>query len=128
MKTVKARITLHEDEHVEIPIVIPEITAVRKFADELHARGMAWKGYFSGWQAEYTPERAAKPVDSKMEFTPADFCIGESEIWFYSLMWENGRENTPVEFLDDSHLVESSDSNLCCWDSSHSPQPAVAAF
>ena len=128
MKTVKARIVLHNDEQVEVPILIPEMDAVRKFADELHANGQVWKGYFAGWCAEYTPERPEKPVDSNMSFTPADFWIGESEIWFYSLMWEDGREHEPVEFLDDSHLLESSESDFFCWDSLHSPQPAAAVF
>ena len=41
-----------------------------------------------------------------MTFTPADFCIGESGIWFYSLMWEKGREAEPVAFLDDRNIVE----------------------
>jgi hypothetical protein len=36
-----------------------------------------------------------------MTFTPADFCLGESGIWFFSMMWEHGAEATPVEFLDD---------------------------
>ena len=128
MKTVKARIVLHNDEQVEVPILIPEMDAVRKFAAELHAHGQTWKGYFSGWCAEYTPERPEKPVDSKMSFTPADFWIGESEIWFYSLMWEDGREHEPVEFLDDSHLLESLASNLCGCDPLHSPQPAAAVL
>lgn len=126
MKPVKARIVLRNDEQVEVPILIPETDAVRKFAAELHVRGQAWKGYFAGWCAEYAPERSEKPADSKMSFTPADFWIGESEIWFYSLMWENGRESKPVEFLDDDHLLESSASDLCCWDSLHSSQPVVA--
>ena len=40
-----------------------------------------------------------------MTFTPADFCIGEGGIWFYSLMWENGREAEPIAFLDDRNIV-----------------------
>ena len=42
-----------------------------------------------------------------MRFTPADFCIGESGIWFFSMMWENGMELEPVEFLDDAAIVRS---------------------
>jgi hypothetical protein len=42
---------------------------------------MPWKGEAFGWQAEYNPERPEPPLDSKMTFTPADFCIGESGIW-----------------------------------------------
>ena len=44
-----------------------------------------------------------------MAFTPADFCIGESGIWFFSLMWEDGDEADPVEFLDDRAIVEHPD-------------------
>lgn len=58
-----------------------------------------------GWDAEYNPERDAPPLDSKMTFTPADFCIGESGIWFFSMMWEDGRENKAVEYLDDRNLI-----------------------
>jgi len=43
--------------------------------------------------------------DSKMTFTPADFCIGESGIWFFSIMWENGRNYAPNEYLDDRSIV-----------------------
>ena len=45
------------------------------------------------------------PLDSKMTFTPADFTTGESGIWFYSLMWEHGKDKEPVEFLDDRNIV-----------------------
>ncbi len=55
---------------------------------------------------EYNPEKSDPPLDSKMTFTPADFCIGESGIWFYSLMWENGKEAEPVAFLDDGNIIE----------------------
>ncbi len=40
-----------------------------------------------------------------MTFTPADFCIGESGIWFFSLMWEHGKDAEPVEFLDDRNIL-----------------------
>ena len=42
-----------------------------------------------------------------MTFTPADFCIGESGIWFFSLMWEHGSDANPVEFIDDRNLLPS---------------------
>jgi hypothetical protein len=32
--------------------------------------------------------------------------IGESGIWFFSLMWEHGRERDPIEFLDERSLVK----------------------
>jgi len=36
----------------------------------------------------------------------ADFWIGESGIWFCSLMWEHGKNEDPVEFLDDRGLIK----------------------
>ena len=40
-----------------------------------------------------------------MTLTPADFCIGEGGIWFFSLMWEYGKDAEPVEFLDDRNVA-----------------------
>lgn len=71
----------------------------------LHAQGEYWEGDIFGWSAEYNPERGEPPLDSKMTFTPADFVIGESGIWFFSLMWEHGKGQPPVEFLDDQNIV-----------------------
>ena len=63
-------------------------------------------GRFLGWQAEYTPESRKRSSGSKMRFTPANFWIGESGIWFYLLMWEHGKNKEPVELLDDRGLVK----------------------
>lgn len=105
MTTVKAKIRVHNDYAAMVPVAIPELDEVREFAAKLHAKGKVWKGEAFGWQAEYNPERAEPPLDSKMTFTPADFCIGESGIWFFSLMWEHGRDAEPVEFLDDKNIM-----------------------
>jgi hypothetical protein len=40
-----------------------------------------------------------------MTFTPAEFWIGESGIWFYSLMGEKGVRAEPVEFVDERGIV-----------------------
>ena len=87
------------------PIVLPDLDEVRSFAAQLHAGGEVWTGEAFGWPAEYNPERPEPPLDSKMTFTPADFCIGESGIWFFSLMWEHGSDAEPVEFLNDRNIV-----------------------
>ena len=105
MVTVKARIHTRQDCISVIPIVIPDLEEVRAFAAELHATGMSWTGEAFGWPAEYNEERPEPPLDSKMSFTPADFCIGENGIWFYSLMWEHGKKAEPVEFLDDRSIL-----------------------
>ena len=47
-----------------------------------------------------------------MTFSPAGFWIGESGIWFFSLMWENRKDKVPVEFLDDRGVVKESYSLL----------------
>lgn len=106
MVTAKVKIKTHENHTSIVPVVVPDLDQVRKLAAKLHAKSKAWKGEAFGWQAEYNPERPETPLDSKMTFTPADFCIGESGIWFFSLMWENGSNTVPVEFLDDTNILE----------------------
>ena len=104
MVTVKAKVQIHDTDTCVVPIVVPDLQEIREFACELHAKGRPWSGEVFGWQAEYNPERPEPPMDSRMTFTPADFCIGESGIWFFSLMWEYGRDHEPVEFLDDHNI------------------------
>ena len=106
MITVKAKIPPHVDYSPIVPLIIPDLDEVRVFAMHLHTMGRRWRGEIFGWPAEYSPERHTKPLDSKMEFTPADFCIGESGIWFFSLMWEHGKHQPPVEFLDDRGIIQ----------------------
>jgi len=86
-------------------MVIPDLDEVREFAYQLHAKGKVWQGEAFGWQAEYNPQREEPPLDSKMKFTPAYFCIGESAIWFFSMMWEEGKDSDPVEFLDNKNVL-----------------------
>jgi hypothetical protein len=104
--TVKARIPRRANHSAVLPVLIPNLSEINAFANPLHVTGKPWKGEIFGWPAEYTPERRKKPVGSKMRFTPADFWIGESGIWFYSLMWEHGKNKPPVEFLDDRGIVK----------------------
>lgn len=105
MTTAKAKIKTN-DYIAIVPVAIPDLEEVKDFAYKLHAKGKVWKGEAFGWQAEYHPERPEAPLDSKMTFTPADFCIGESGIWFFSLMWEHGKNAEPVSFLDDKNILE----------------------
>ena len=102
---VKVRLLSKTGSDLVIPIVVPDLDEVRAFVDQLHRMGKNWSGEAFGWQAEYHAERPEPPLDSKMTFTPADFCIGESGIWFFSLMWEHGADQAPVEFLDDRNIV-----------------------
>lgn len=105
MLTVKARIP-HLPHSLILPVAIPDLTEVRAFAKHLHVIGQPWVGEVFGWSAEYTPQSRKKPAGSKMRFTPADFWIGESGIWFFSLMWEAGQDKVPAEFLDDRGLIK----------------------
>jgi hypothetical protein len=86
--------------------VVPKLNEVKEFVNKLHMQGKYWKGEYLGRQAEYNPQSDEKPLDSNMQFTPADFWIGESGIWFFSLMWEHGKDQEPVEFLDERGLVQ----------------------
>lgn len=104
MATAKVRIKTNGD-YSSIPVIIPDLAELRKFAAAIHAAGKFWQGDAFGWHAEYHPERAESPIDSKMKFTPADFCVGESSVWFFSLMWEHGSDAAPVEFVDDRNVI-----------------------
>ena len=105
MATVQAKIRAADGSESVVPVVIPNLTEVRAFAGQLHERGVAWDADAFGWHAEYIPQRADPPVQSRLPFTPAEFCIGESGLWFFSLVWERGAAGEPVEYLDDSGLV-----------------------
>lgn len=105
MVAARARIKMHENYTSIVPVIIPDLGDVRRFIAKLHAERRPWKGEAFGWQAEYNPERLEPPLDFKMTFTPADFCIGESGIWFFSLMWEHGKDADLVEFLDDRNIL-----------------------
>jgi len=106
MSTVKVKIHAQAGYEPVLPLALPELKEVKAFANHVHLLGKHWQGEIFGWQAEYTPESDKKPEDSNMTFTPADFWIGESGIWFFSLMWERGKDQAPVEFLDDRAVVK----------------------
>lgn len=105
--TAKVKFPTQDGRTLLVPVLIPDLDEVRALADRLHEAGDQWAGEAFGWSAEYNPERSLPPLDSNMTFTPADFCIGESGIWFFSRQWENGRHSPPVEFLDDRMVMES---------------------
>ena len=95
-------------------ISIPEIENVDGLAEELHKANAPYHGEAWGWDITYEPEinepeavvdvpdgRGGFTTHLMPLWTPASFTIGESGIWFYSLMWENGADQPPVAFLDD---------------------------
>ncbi len=92
---------------------IPELAEVREYANVLHLRDKPYQGQMWGWAVHYEPELVEKNAlfelreegnrikqEYRRHFSPASFAVGESGIWFFSLLWENGRDAEPVEFLD----------------------------
>jgi len=83
---------------LSLPVMIPDINAIRVFAQALHAHGEVWSGMFEGWPASYTPEdQTNRPANSSMTFIPAEFFVGVSEIWHIAIAWEDGKDEPPVE-------------------------------
>jgi hypothetical protein len=87
------------DAHLlRLPVIIPDRTSIRAFAQALHARGEPWFGMFEGWPAACTPEaRTRRPAHSRMTFLPAEFSVGESAVWHVAITWEDGRDEPPIE-------------------------------
>ena len=98
---------------------IPELTKVREYANVLHLRGEAYQGQMWGWPVHYEPELIEENAlfelpdegngmkrERRRHDSPASFTVGESGIWFFSLLWENGRDAEPVEFLDVAPVEE----------------------
>jgi hypothetical protein len=103
---------------VAVPIAIPDLSEVRAFAHHLHIAGKSYNDRIWGWEVTYEPEvdepdAEVEVPDGKGGFNkqkmplwmPASFTIGESGVWFFSLMWENGSQQDPVEFLDERNIV-----------------------
>lgn len=103
---------------VSVPVAIPDLLEVRAFAERLHRLGQSYQDRVWGWALSYEPEinepeAEVQVPDGKGGFvtatmaiwTPASFAIGENGIWFFSLLWENGADQPPVEFLDDRNLL-----------------------
>jgi hypothetical protein len=103
--TVQARIRIEGGHESFLPVVVPDLDEVRTFALRLHASGVSWQGEAFGWQAEYIAETDSRPLGSRLTFTPAEFWIGESGVWFFSMTWENSRAASSAEYLDESGLV-----------------------
>lgn len=104
---------------VTVPVAIPALDDVRALAMHLHELGESYHGRVWGWEVTYEPEvrepEAQVDVpDDKGGFVaaviplwiPASFTIGESGVWFFSLLWENRIDQQPVEFLDDRGVAD----------------------
>jgi len=97
MNHVTITIPPTEYENLTICIAIPDLAHVRAFSDQLHSAGKPWAGLFQGWDGEYIPSDPTPPPGSKMTFTPAEFVLGDSRVWFFGRMWETGDDQPPSE-------------------------------
>ncbi len=105
MATAHVRIQTASGEEPILPVIVPNLEDVRGFAADLHVAGVPWSGEAFGWRGEYIPRSSQPPIDSLLAWTPAEFWLGESGVWFFSLVWELNGGTSAVEFLDDSGLV-----------------------
>ncbi len=105
---------------VTVPVVIPSLEDVRALALRLHEKGESYQDRVWGWEVTYEPEENEPQAEVEVPdgqggfvtevmplWMPASFTIGESGIWFFSLLWENGKDQPAVEFLDDRSVLES---------------------
>ena len=121
MNTIHVKVDVHRNsdhQAVVVPVAIPDLEAVRALAERLHAEGQEYRGMAWGWPVYYDPELREEAAEFQVPdgqggfrteirsfWSPASFTIGESGVWFYSLLWEYGRDNPPVEFLDDRNVL-----------------------
>ena len=104
---IRPHFNREQDKH------ILELAAARDYATALHLRGEAYQGQMWGWPVYYEPELIEENAlfalpdegngmkqEYRRHYSPASFTVGESGIWFFSLLWEDGRDAEPVEFLD----------------------------
>ena len=101
---------------------IPKLAEIREYANILHLRGEAYHGKMWGWPVHCEPglfeesalfelpdEENGMKRELRQHYSPAGFTVGESSIWFFSLLWGNGRDSEPVEFL---YVVPVEEANL----------------
>ena len=121
MNIIQVKVNVHHQENGEtaaVPVVVPALAAVRAVAEQLHREGKEYSGLRWGWPVHYDPEiredaaefqipdgQGGYQTEVRSFWSPASFTVGESGIWFYSLLWENGTEREPVEFLDERNVL-----------------------
>lgn len=103
---VLVKVTIDPEFTPIIPVLIPNLEDVRALVKDLHQLKMDWQGSAFGWEAEYHASRPKQPEYSKMSFTPAEFWIGDSTIWGFSMMWDDGNDQPPSEAISDWNTVK----------------------
>jgi len=121
MNTTRVKVTVSDPSQegtVVIPVATPPLAAVRALAERLHRAGQPFEAVIWGWTVNYEPEIDEAETEFEVPdgfgglrtelrrfWSPASFTIGESGVWFYSLLWENGGDKEPVAFLDDRNIA-----------------------
>lgn len=120
MNTIHVKVNVHHNgvHGALVPITVPDLADVRTLALRLHAERVPYHATVWGWPVYYEPELSEEAAEYEVPdghggtrtqvgpyWSPASFTIGESGVWFYSLTWERGSEQPPVEFLDDRNVV-----------------------
>ncbi|MBI4670823.1 MAG: hypothetical protein HY741_04030 [Chloroflexi bacterium] len=104
---------------ITIPVFIPDLDQVRELAMSLHRAGRSFQERVWGWLVTYEPEIREEAavvqvpdgqgglIDQERDlWSPASFTIGENGVWFFSMLWENGANKPPVEFLETETLED----------------------
>jgi hypothetical protein len=123
MNLTHVKVDVHESpahETVVIPVTVPDLEDVRLLAYRLHMANQPFEDVVWGWPVYYDPEVNEEEAgfdipdgaggfrtEYRLFWSPASFTIGESGVWFFSLLWEEGRDSKPVEFLDNRNLIAS---------------------
>ena len=121
MNIIQVKVNVYHQENDDItavPVAVPDLADVRVVAEQLHREGKEYRGMRWGWPVQYDPEIRENAAEFQIPngqgtyrtevrpfWSPASFTIGESGIWFYSLLWENGIDNPPIEFLDERNVL-----------------------
>jgi hypothetical protein len=119
MNIVQIKVKVHREEDPDVttvPVAVPELSSARALAERLHREGREYSGIAWGWPVYYEPElqedaaefqipdgKGGYKTEIRPFWSPASFTIGESGIWFYSLLWEHGHHEAPIEFLDEQN-------------------------
>jgi hypothetical protein len=82
-----------------VPVFVPDVRAVRAFAEQLHRKAQPRRGIAFGWSAHYEPANDDVPEGSRAEVNPASFTLGDATAWCYTITWE---ADEPIEIVTDS--------------------------
>lgn len=93
------------DQPVIIPVDIPDMEDVRRLAEELHRKGVAYTGEYKGWPVDYSPADTEEPSEDWMLKKWSNFFIGVWPLWSISFDWENGDDQEPDLLVWDENIV-----------------------